>query len=272
MSIYSTEKSKNQKNGPSGAPGPASASPWRAKRGALPKLSTFLSQLKGGPFGEKTNFQKKSHNAEKLKGGPSGIFKHPFCRKTAKKIEGGPFGEKFRKKKSRSAEKNWKGDPLVSPCMVSYAEKQEKLFWFSSLGQMVQFGAIIFRRTFKNYFDQFVWIEKKVTIIVAFHFMKHRLKRRFGRFWKKRCAHWAYSLSFEIRGRKFRNSLMEFRTHFQHCKLHEFENFDDRLTFHIREYSLDQLSTLTVRFLSWLTTILPLRESECIFLTWEKVR
>ena len=26
----------------------------------LPKLSTFLSQLKGGPFGEKTNFRKVS--------------------------------------------------------------------------------------------------------------------------------------------------------------------------------------------------------------------
>ena len=26
---------------------------------------------------------------------------------------------------------------------------------------MVQFGAIIFCRTFKNYFGQFVWIEKK---------------------------------------------------------------------------------------------------------------
>ena len=62
-------KSKKQKNGPSGAPGPASASPWRAKRGTLPKLSTFWSQLKGGPFGEKTFSKKKSHNAKKLKGG-----------------------------------------------------------------------------------------------------------------------------------------------------------------------------------------------------------
>ena len=41
---------------------------------------------------------------------------------------------------------------------------------------MVQFGAIIFRRTFKNCFGQFVWIEKnRVTIIVAFHFKKRRL-------------------------------------------------------------------------------------------------
>ena len=44
--------------------------------------------------------------------------------------------------------------------MVCYAEKQEKPFWFSSLGQIVQFGAIIFCRTFKNYFGQCVWIEQ----------------------------------------------------------------------------------------------------------------
>ena len=62
--------------------------------------------------------------------------------------------------------------------MVCYAEKQEKPFWFSSLGQIVQFGAITFCRTFKNYFGQFVWIEKRVTIIVACHFMKRRLKKR----------------------------------------------------------------------------------------------
>ena len=47
------KKLHTQKNGPSGGPGPASASPWRAKRGTLPKLSTFLWQLKGEPFGEK---------------------------------------------------------------------------------------------------------------------------------------------------------------------------------------------------------------------------
>ena len=73
--------------------------------------------------------------------------------------------------------KTERGDPLVPSGIVCYAEKQEKPFWFSSLGQIVQFGAMIFCRTFKNYFGQFVWIEKKVTIIVAFHFMKRRLKR-----------------------------------------------------------------------------------------------
>ena len=57
--------------------------------------------------------------------------------------------------------KNRKGDPLVSPGMVCYAEKQEKLFWSSWLGQMVQFDTIIFCRAFKNYFGQFVGIEKR---------------------------------------------------------------------------------------------------------------
>ena len=54
-----------------------------------------------------------------------------------------------------------KGGPLVSPSMVCYAEKQVKPFCFGSLGQMVQFGAIIFCRTSENYFGQFVRIEKK---------------------------------------------------------------------------------------------------------------
>ena len=68
---------------------------------------------------------------------------------------------------------------MVSPGMICYAEKQVKPFCSSSLGQMVLFDTIIFCRTFKNYFGQFVWIEKKVTIIVAFHFMKCRLKTVF---------------------------------------------------------------------------------------------
>ena len=45
--------------------------------------------------------------------------------------------------------------------MVCYAGKQEKSFWFSSLDQIVQFGAIISCRIFKNFFGQFVWFKKK---------------------------------------------------------------------------------------------------------------
>ena len=67
--------------------------------------------------------------------------------------------------KSLTMPKNLEGsgmpNPLVSPGIVCYAEKEEKPFWFSSLSHMFQFGTIKFRRTFKNYFGQFVWIEKK---------------------------------------------------------------------------------------------------------------
>ena len=61
--------------------------------------------------------------------------------------------------------------------MVCYAEKQEKPFWFSSLDQIVHFDAIIFCRTFVELFWSVrVDRKKRVTIIVAFHFMKRRLK------------------------------------------------------------------------------------------------
>ena len=125
---------------------------------------------------------KKCHNAEKTeRRNPLG-FSNIHSVAKHQKNAGGPFEEKKIRKKnpkkmSRSAEKKIeRGDSLVSPGMVCYAEKQVKPFWSSSLGQMVQFDTIIFCRTFKNYFGQFVWIEKKVTIIVAFHFMKRRLK------------------------------------------------------------------------------------------------
>ena len=101
-------------------------------------------------------------------------------------MQGGPFGEKISKKKFRKKclavpKKIERGDSLVSPGLVCYAEKQVKPFWFSSLDQIVHFGAIIFCRTFVELF----WSvrvdrkKKRVTIIVAFHFMKRRLKTRF---------------------------------------------------------------------------------------------
>ena len=48
--------------------------------------------------------------------------------------------------------KTEKKDPFVSPETVCYAEKQENSCWFSSLGQMVQFDTIKFRRTFVELF------------------------------------------------------------------------------------------------------------------------
>ena len=57
-----------------------------------------------------------------------------------------------------------KGGPFGLARYGMLREKTEKTFSFSSLGQIVQFGAIIFCRTFKNYFGQFVWIEKKESL------------------------------------------------------------------------------------------------------------
>ena len=45
-----------------------------------------------------------------------------------------------------------RGDSLVSSGMVSYVEKEEKPFWFSSLGQMIQYGTMKFCRTFVELF------------------------------------------------------------------------------------------------------------------------
>ena len=126
-------------------------------------------------------FGKKSHNAEKkLKGGTLWDFSTSILSQNIKKMQGDPLGKNFfSKKKSRSAEKNERGESLVSPGMVCYAEKQEKPFWFSSLDQIVHFDAIIFCRTFVELFWSVrVDRKKRVTIIVAFHFMKRRLKTR----------------------------------------------------------------------------------------------
>ena len=110
-------------------------------------------------------YREKSHNAEKkLKGGTLWDFPTSILSQSIKKMQGGPFGEKIRKKCLAVPKKIERGDSLVSPGMLCYAEKQVKPFWFSSLGQIVLFGAIIFCRTFKNYFGQFVWIEKKESL------------------------------------------------------------------------------------------------------------
>ena len=193
-----------------------------ARRGSLARAPGALKshnaeKLKGGPLrffnihsvakhekieeNKNFHFRKKSHNAEKkLKGGPFEVFQHPFCRKTwknwrkqkfsfsekisqcrkklkgralwggfqhpfghktAKKLKGVPLRKKIPKKVSQCGKK-LKGRTLWShPVWYVTRENRKNPFWFSSLGQMVQFGAIIFCRTFKNYFGQFVWIEKK---------------------------------------------------------------------------------------------------------------
>ena len=114
-----SKKLHTQKNGPSGAPRPAGASPWRAKWGTLPKLSIFLSQLKWGPFGEKTNFRKKISQCRKTERGTLWDFPTSILTQNSKKLKGDPLGEIFFRKKGLAVpKKNERGDPLVSPDMV----------------------------------------------------------------------------------------------------------------------------------------------------------
>ena len=69
------------------------------------------------------------------------------------KTEGGLLRKKRLSKKSLTMPtKAERGDPLVLPGTVCYAEKQEKSFWFNWLGQMVQFDTIKFRITFLKLF------------------------------------------------------------------------------------------------------------------------
>ena len=98
-------------------------------------------------------------------GDPLGNFfpkKVSQCRKTErgnpleffniKKLKGEPLRKNKIEEKSHNVEKTERWQPLVSPGTVCYAEKQENPFWFSSLGEMVQFDTIIFRRTFEELF------------------------------------------------------------------------------------------------------------------------
>ena len=68
------------------------------------------------------------------------IFWDFFIYSVAKpqKIEGGPFGGK-KLKEVAQCRKKLTGGRLVLPGIVCYSEKKEKPFWFSSLGQEVQF-------------------------------------------------------------------------------------------------------------------------------------
>ena len=91
-----------------------------------------------------------------------GFFNIHFCRKTSKKNEGALWGKIFFRKKSLAVpKKNWKVPVWKVPVFYVTRENRKNLFWSSSLGQMVQFDTIIFGRSFKNSFGQFVWIEKK---------------------------------------------------------------------------------------------------------------
>ena len=95
---------------------------------------------------------------KKLKGGTLWDFSISILPQSIKKLKGGPWGFFF--ENSHNAKK-MKGGPFSLSRYSMLRKKEEKPFWFSSLGQMSQFGTIKLSRTFMNYFGQFVWIEKK---------------------------------------------------------------------------------------------------------------
>ena len=120
--FYSTRKSKIlrknnfrkkyilKKNGPSGALKGGTSEIVNIFVAVEGVLSQNTKKMKGGIF----IFGKNLTVPKKLKGGPFGIFQHPFCAKTAKKSKGDPLRKKFSGKKSRSAEKKLEGGTLWS--------------------------------------------------------------------------------------------------------------------------------------------------------------
>ena len=85
--------------------------PKKTERGDPLRFFNIHSVAKHEKIQENKYFpirEKISQCRKKLKGGPFGIFQHPFCRKTSKNARG-PFGKKKFEKKSRSAEKTERG-------------------------------------------------------------------------------------------------------------------------------------------------------------------
>ena len=93
----------------------------------------------------------KSRNAEKTERGTLWDFSTSILSQNIKKMQGGPFGEFFFEK-SLAVPKKMKGGPFGLARYGMLRGKTGKTFLFSSLGQMVQFGAIIFCRTFVELF------------------------------------------------------------------------------------------------------------------------
>ena len=70
--------------------------------------------------------RKKSHNAEKLKGGTLWDFPTSILTQNSKKIEGGPFGEKIFPEKSLAVPKKLKVETLWSRPVWYVTRKNRK--------------------------------------------------------------------------------------------------------------------------------------------------
>ena len=91
--------------------GPLARAPG-ALKGDTSEIVHIFVAVKGGPFWEKTNFRKKSHNAEKLKGGTLWDFSTSILSQNIIKMQGDPLGGKFFSKKSLAVPKKMKGGPF----------------------------------------------------------------------------------------------------------------------------------------------------------------
>ena len=83
--------------------------------------------MKGEPFGEK-KLRKKSHNAKKLKRGTLWGFSTSILSQNIRKLKGDLLGQFFFRKKVSVSKKTERRDPLVSPGIVCYVEKEETIF------------------------------------------------------------------------------------------------------------------------------------------------
>ena len=142
---FFSKKLHTQKNGPSGGHFALKGGHFRNCQHFCRSSGGFVAKHQKLKEGKIFIFGKNLTVPKKTERGPFDIFQHPFCRKTAKKLKGDPLRKK-NSGKSLAVPKKMEGG------MVCYAGKQEKPFWFSSLDQIVQFGPIIFCRTFVELF------------------------------------------------------------------------------------------------------------------------
>ena len=135
------KKLHTKKNGPSGAPGLASASPWRAnvsqcrktERGDPLRFFNIHSVAKHEKIELKFFFyfrEKISQCRKKLKGGTLWDFPTSILSQNIKKMQGGPFEEKkFRKKNAKKnvsqCRKKLKGGTLWS-LLVWYVTRKNR--------------------------------------------------------------------------------------------------------------------------------------------------
>ena len=133
-----SKKLHTQKNGPSGAPGLASASPWRAKisqcrkteRGDPLRFLNIHSVAKHEKIEENKNFhfrEKISQCRKKAeRGDPLGFFNIHSVAKHQKKCRGDPLGKIFFRKKSLAVPKKMKEGSLWSRPVWYVTRKNRK--------------------------------------------------------------------------------------------------------------------------------------------------